>query len=398
MRQTPPIKNNKELTDETTRQTTVTCLKEHLELDIQGSKATTEMALDILIHAASVGQSIEASCAELESADSNTIREYLNAAFSKESLADLETQMNAALGHDMPKKVYARAQEFAIDLHEQPFYGKDEQLLAYACRGQAKAGTTYFYRIASIYLMLKGVRVTLGVVFVHSGLSLVEAVAALLERVKDLNLRVKCLYLDRGFASNPIYQYLIEHNLTAMIASPIRGKPQGQGTRALCQGRTSYLSEHTFRSVEHGDCTVPVAVVRSYKHKGKRGKKKKRQACWHLYVLINLKLKTQQCHARYRHRFGIESSYRLLRQLRVRTNSRNPAMRFLYMTLGLILVNVWLLLRFRFTQLPRRGRAGRALDESAFRLKRFASFLRHAIERRYPFCSSIIAVVSPLHD
>jgi hypothetical protein len=67
-----------------------------------------------------------------------------------------------------------------------------------------------------------------------------------------------------------------------------------------------------------------------------------------------------------------------MRQLRIRSNSRNPAMRFLFMALGLILVNVWVTLRFRFCQLPRQGRSGRPLDEARFRLKRFASFLRHA--------------------
>ncbi len=85
-----------------------------------------------------------------------------------------------------------------------------------------------------------------------------------------------------------------------------------------------------------------------------------------------------------------------MRQLRIRTNSRNPAMRFLFMALGLILVNVWLCLRFCFTQIPQRGRAGRPLNEALFRLKRFASFLRHSIERRYSFCLSISATVLPL--
>lgn len=193
MRPTFPRKNNKALSDEMTRQATLSCLKEHLELDIQGTKATTEMALDIMMHAATVGQSIEASCGELERADSNTIRDYLNQAFCAERLPDLETQVNAALAPELPRKVFAKAQALAIDLHDQPFYGKDDQLLAYASRSKAKAGTTYFYRIASIYLILKGVRVTLAVVFVPSGLSLVEALAALLERTKARGLAIGCL-------------------------------------------------------------------------------------------------------------------------------------------------------------------------------------------------------------
>jgi hypothetical protein len=333
-----------ELTDETTRAMTVERLEEHVELNIQGSKATTEMALEVLVHAASTGQSIEASCAELAgTADSNTLREYLNEQFNKDNLTELEEQVNDALAADMPKKLRMRPRKLALDLHDQPFYGKDPSLLDFACRGQAKDGTTYFYRLASAYVMLKGIRVTLGVVFVRPELSLRELVSKLTERVRAQGITISSLYLDRGFASIPIYQQLLEGDLPAIIACPIRGKRGG--TKALCQGRQSYLTQHTFRSAEHGECTVPVAVVRSFTHKGKRGKKKRRQARWFIYVLIHSKLKAQQAHGRYRSRFGIESSYRCMRQLRIRSNSRNPAMRFLFMALGLILVNVWVTLR-----------------------------------------------------
>ncbi len=99
--------------------------------------------------------------------------------------------------------------------------------------------------------------------------------------------------------------------------------------------------------------------MRSFK--GRRGKKKRRKARWFIYVLIHSKFKAQQAHGRYRSRFGIESSYRSMRQLRIRSNSRNPAMRFLFLALGLILVNVWIALRFHFCQIPRQGRSGRPL-------------------------------------
>jgi hypothetical protein len=395
MREPSPIKGSMKLTDETTRAMTIERLQDHLELDIQGTKATTEMALEVLLHAASTGQSIEASCAELAgTADSNTLREYLNEQIDKDNLAGLEEQVNDALAADMPKKLRMRPRKLALDLHDQPFYGKDAGLLDFACRGQAKDGTTYFYRLASAYVMLKGIRVTLGVVFVRPELSLSELVSGLTERVRAQGVTISSLYLDRGFASIPIYQQLLESDTPAIIACPIRGKRGG--TKALCQGRQSYTTQHTFRSAEHGECTVTVAVVRSFTHKGKRGGKKRRKARWFIYVLIHCKLKAQQAHGRYRSRFGIESSYRCMRQLRIRSNSRNPARRFLFMALGLILVNGWVTLRFRFCQLPRRGRAGRSLDEARFRLKRFASFLRHAIERRYSYLSSITATAPPI--
>jgi hypothetical protein len=66
------------------------------------------------------------------------------------------------------------------------------------------------------------------------------------------------------------------------------------------------------------------------------------------------------------------------------------------MALAFILVNLWVLLRFLFCQLPQRGRRGRPLDEQRFRLGRFASFLRLAIERRYGVVTAIEATALPI--
>lgn len=396
MRHIPsPSQNNRELSREETRQATIKHLKGHLPVEVKGTKASTEMVLDVLVHAAVNGQSIEASCAELSgSADSNTLREYVNKAFQVERLAEVERRVNTALIAELPKKLHKKIHKVAIDLHEQPFYGKADSLLKYASRGQAKQGTTYFYRIATAYLIHQGMRLTLGIVFVHSGMSLAACTLQLLKLIKAQKIKLGCLFLDRGFAGIEVYRCLQRRRVPAVIACPIRGK--AGGTKALCQGRQSYTTTHTFCSREQGRFTARIAVVRSYTHTGQRGQRKQGKAAWFLYVLIHLTLSPQAAHARYRYRFGIESSYRLMRQLRARTNSRNPVLRFLFMALAFILLNLWLHLRFRFCQIPKRGRAGRSLDEARFRLSRFASFLTIAIASLYDSVSSIEATVLPL--
>jgi putative transposase len=390
-----PSQDNRELRSEETRQATIEHLKRHLPLEVNGTKASTEMVLEVLVHAAVKGQSIEASCAELAgSADSNTLREYVNEAFSEELLDEVEKRVNEALIAKLPKKVTKKAQELVIDIHDQAFYGKAEGLLKYTSRGQAKAGTTYFYRIATAYLIVQGLRLTLGVVFMHSGMSFAQCIVGLIQHVKAQKVKLGCLFLDRGFAGIEVYRCLQRRRIPAIIACPIRGKEGG--TRALCQGRQSYTATHTFRSQEQGNFTATISVVRTYTHTGQRGQPKQRKAVWFLYVLIHLTLSPQAVHARYRYRFGIEASYRQMRQLRARTNSRNPVLRFLFMALAFILLNLWLLLRFRFCQLPKPGRGRRSLDTSRFRLARFASFLALAIERIYHRVSAISASVLPL--
>jgi len=389
-----PSDDNRELTDERTRQVSVEQLGKHLGLDVAGTKATTKMVFDVLLHAASTGQSIEASCEELvDVADSNTIRDYLNEHFIVDKFEEIESQINSCLAIDIPRKVRRAKQDICIDLHEQAFYGKDSKLLEYTCRGKAKAGTTHFFRVATVYLICNDFRITLGIIFMTKETDLLNAVVNLLADVKSQKIRVGRLYLDRGFASTDIYKYLLKHKYSAMIACPIRGNVDGKGIASLCKGRKSYLVSHTFNSPTYGSCNVKVAMIR---HFVTDKKTEKRSLEWSAFVLIRMKPPLHKIFQLYSCRFGIESSYRTMRQLRIPTNSSNPMMRFIYMSLGFILVNVWLRLKFLYTQVPKRGRNGRPLNHALFRLKCFASFMRHAVERIYSVKTSIVATVLPI--
>ena len=64
------------------------------------------------------------------------------------------------------------------------------------------------------------------------------------------------------------------------------------------------------------------------------------------------------------------------------------------MALAVYLVNVWVWLRWLFTQIPRRGQ--RKLNGKAFQLARFARFITHALEEHYGVVRQITAVALPL--
>ncbi len=126
----------------------------------------------------------------------------------------------------------------------------------------------------------------------------------------------------------------------------------------------------------------------------KRSKRKKRRATWLVFVVLNCNFNPKDVRKLYRKRFGIETSYRCMRKVRAWTTSRNGALRFLLMSLGFILVNLWVELRYRFCQLKRRGR--RKIDTKRFELQRLVSFLNQAIDKIYGLVSFIEADVQPL--
>ena len=101
----------------------------------------------------------------------------------------------------------------------------------------------------------------------------------------------------------------------------------------------------------------------------------------------------KQVRNQYRRRFGIECSRRCARQVRGWTTSNNPAYRFVLLALSFVLLNVWIHLRWLFTQVPRRG--CRWLDTRRFQLARLAKFIIRALEQLYGCVREIEAPAIP---
>jgi putative transposase len=360
-------------------------MERHLSIKTEGYRSTTLETFNLLLKAVAEGSSLEAVCADSCGAmASNTLREQLNAALDVCQLRQQEAEMNAALAAAIPVGMPRGGLEVAIDTHDEPFYGKTAELLTYTCKTQAQDGTTHFFRIASAYVIWREVRLTLGVRYVLPEDTLASVVKHLLRRLGHLGLHATVLYLDKGFCSGDIIRYLQQTQQAAVLACPIRGK-QG-GIRALCQGRGSYTSDYTFTDGTHARLALVDTRVRDPKTKCKQRK-------WLAFVLVNLDWTPQQVYTKYRRRFGIEASYRLLRQVKVLTNSRNPALRFFFLGLGLLLQNVWVLARWLFTRRP--GKGCYKLIPSMLRFDRFRKLLVRAVERFYPPPLAISVFVSP---
>ncbi|MGI0036290.1 MAG: transposase [Nitrososphaera sp.] len=364
-----------------------------LPLEADGYCVTSETLYDILIGIAANRGTTESVCAELADApDPETIRRYFREQFVVDQLQELERSINDGLAANWPKKLRRSGPiEVAIDFHDRPYYGKQEQEEALYVRGEAKDGTTRFYRVATAYAILHGQRVTLAIRFVLPGDQTVEVVRDLRQRLLQRAMRIGVLYLDKGFSGVPVLKYLRRCQQPSLIACPIRGKKGG--TRALCRGRASYRAEYTFNEGNEDEFTAQLAVCRVFTT-SRRTKRGKRRAAWLLFIMIALDWTPERCRQRYRKRFGVETSYRLGNKQLGWTTSPNPAYRFLLIGLGFLLLNLWVHLCWLYTQVAHRGR--RAFAPSLFRQVRFLNFLKHALERIYGTVNKIRAPAAPL--
>jgi hypothetical protein len=360
-------------------------MEAHLSLKTEGYRSSTHQTLNLLLKAVADGSSVEAVCADTRGAvASNTLREQVNAALPVDALREQEAEMNRALQAAIPVGMPRGGLEVAIDTHDEPFYGKTPELRACTCKTRAKAGTTRFFRIASAYVIWREVRLTLALTYVLPTDTLPKVVEKLLDTLKQVGLHATVLYLDKGFCCGEVICALQSRLQAAVLACPIRGKTGG--IRALCHGRGSTTTDYTFTDGTNARLALVDTRVPDPKTKRKHRK-------WLAFVVIHLDWTPRQVFSKYRRRFGIEASYRLRRQVKVLTNSRNPALRFFLLGLGLLMQNVWVLARWLFTRRPGTGRY--KLIPTLLRFDRFRKLLVRAVERFYPPPLAVSVFVSP---
>ena len=375
------LKNSTSLSETAVLERARSRLGQFLPLSAEGYACPTEQLLDVLLAVSANKETIEQVCADLNiKVGAETIRGYFNRQLKVENLAQLQESVNLALQMSLQADLKGQKLEVAIDCHDQPFYGKSEQAEGLWVGAEAKNGTTKVYRVATVYLIKNGHRLTLAIKFVLPLETAKEIVEYLLKQLRRLELEIKCLYLDRGFGSIEIARYLKEVSQTAIVACPIRGKTGG--LKGLCVGKKSYRTRHVFKSAKHGQEEVEMAMFKGFTTTTKKGKKV-RKAKWLAYILVNCdeQMSAKKVKENYRKRFGIEASYRCAKKVRGWTTSTNAAYRFMLLGMSFLLTNIWQELQTVWTRKAQVGRV--SWKWRKFRLKRFINFLRKAIENLY---------------
>ncbi len=264
----------------------------------------------------------------------------------------IEERVNAILQKIAMKILVGKWLEFAVDLVYLPYHGqhmKDENEIV---RSKAKHGTTHFHAYATLYVIVLGKRFTLAVKYVKKNTSKVEILEFFRKTICDLDIHIKTLYIDRGFCSVEVINYLKRRHIRAVIAVPQKGKKNG--VKSLLGGRNSRIVRYTMISRQGKNARraeFDLAIVCKYA-KNRYGRK---GAVYFTYALINIKIKPGECYQKYRKRFGIESSYRMMNSARARTASRSPELRLIYVGISLILQNAWIYLNWTYMRERKQG-------------------------------------------
>jgi putative transposase len=356
------------LTDKDTLKEVIDCLTEHISIKTQGACTQTDL-FNILVAAASKADTIENTASSFKKSSSPKNIRYHLAKFK--SFPELEIQLNLALISRLPRRLKKRKLKLAIDLNLIPYYGKpSKEEQDYIYRSQPKNGTSSFYAYATLYVIAKNKRVTIALVGVKKNYTLVAIISYLLTKVNSLNLKIKRLYLDRGFYSGSVIRWLKALNIPFIMPAIRNGKTGG--IQQYLQGGKSYKTTHTMNQGKDNEVTFDLWVVCLPSNGGKyqKGKRGKYGIEYLAYVVYKVTISLDYIYQDYRKRFGIESSYRLKNICRIRTTTKNPTIRLLFVGISFLLVNIWIYILWSKISKPRRG--GRA------RLSSFVSFKTNA--------------------
>ncbi len=272
----------------------------------------------------------------------------------------------------------------AIDFHEIPYYGtaidpKRPQFV----KTKEERGTHRAYRYASLDIVTRDFRLTVGLRYLDHRGRLAAVLQDLLRDARATGVRIGRLYLDREFYGYEPLRFLAEQHLT--VITPLR---LGSRQRKRWEhGRRSYVTEHLLKDAKGrgAPLRLRIHVVVRYQ----KGEKFGKHGCQYLIyaVLGGLSLEARhevplpKTHELYRRRFGIESSYRVAEQGLPRTCARSVPWRLLYLGLALMLENEWVILRLQYTSEGRQGPRGMDVREELLRFDDLLELLFHGVVR-----------------
>lgn len=342
-----------------------------------GWLCTAQVVLGIVLRAAARLISVSAACRDLARGPSDqAVMDALEDGLPK-TLPVLERRLNLALTDPLPRRMTRRSWEVAIDWHLQPYYGQPFKSRNELYYGEPKQGTTKFHAYATACIVEYGHRYTVALTWVRRHESMVVVLRRLLARTREIGLRIKRVLVDRAFFNVPVVEFLQAEKLPFLMPVVIRGRNPKKGRKLTglrwIKRQAAGWYPHTMKN---GKQQVAVSICVNYRcyldRKGRRQVKQKLLfAAWRVYGLPTV------IREHYRLRFGIETSFRQMRQARIYTCTRSPRLRLFFLAVALILRNLWVWIHQ--TRLAEGSGDDLTLHLERLRFKRMLDWIVHEV-------------------
>ncbi len=321
------------------------------------------------IAASCCGTSISAYALHHHSLPSHTsCLTYLHG-LNMDEMRKQSSDMLLTAGHKVirPGQKYA----FAIDKTQDPYYGKhDDKPDTYTGGGKRKASTNHFYTYFTMSIVDQGHHITLFSVPWQNDMKNVVSIQQCVELIHSLGLKIRSLCLDREFFNAAILRYLQQSGIPHII--PV--KNSGKSLKAKLKGRASSTFTYTMKKGSQDSVNLVITDCVVYM----MGKHKKKGLEHHAFVVFGLSTSPRNVREIYRHRFAIESTYRLRNSVRPRTSTRDEKIRYFYTLLSFIIQNMWV--SEKWIRCARQKPGPKVIKKNRLSLEYFSDLIRENSE------------------
>ncbi len=310
-------------------------LKDH------GWLCTASVVWNVVLRAAARMTSPFAACRDLANGPcGQSVFDALSDGLPK-TLKVLERRLNEALTNHLSRGMRRRSWRVAIDWHLVPYYGEPKRSRNELYYGKPRQGTKTFHAYATACIVMYGRRYTLALTWVRRHESTVVALTRLLDRIDVLGLKIRCLLLDRAFFNVPVTAFLQSRNLPFLMPVMFRGrKPKKKRPLSGLHWIKRQAAGWYRHTLKNGKRQVSISVCVAYRtHKNRKDKRRVQQKL--LFGAWRVSGTPLEIRERYRRRFGIESSYRQMRQAKIYTCTHDPHLRLVFVAVALLLRNLW---------------------------------------------------------
>ena len=221
----------------------------------------------------------------------------------------------------------------AFDTTDEPYYGKVEGLWIH--HYQPVRGSTGCFRYITTSIVYNDRRFILGSLPVRVGADTVELVMELIENAKKF-VSIETTLFDRGFDS---YE-LIDSLQKAHVHYQILWKKNAWTTKEfkkMKRGKTKEIMKVRKYSKNKSGYKVKIRFIFI-----KRYKRYKKGRAYNWIFATNTRQKSQHFYVdKYKKRWGIETVFRVLDDIRIKTTTKNVIIRYFINIFCCLLYNLW---------------------------------------------------------
>lgn len=197
------------------------------------------------------------------------------------------------------------------------YYGKEADMVNGT---KPKAGTSYAYQYMTASLLLDGIRLVVYVIPIKSRSVLLEYVRSAVAFIRNrLRIEIASIALDAGFFSEDLVSYLESMNCNYVIRMPANDRVKSMGMKH------GHRVRYRFTDSMEADLVCCVDGELTY------------------YLMTNITCDADKLLDMYKHRWGIETSYRIIEQFMPQTTSKSYEVRLFYFLFAVWMYNLWIL-------------------------------------------------------